>query len=346
MRCLNLSRPLRGRRYVVLVTTALTLLWTVFAHGHGESSGDEKGSVHAVLDQLPPELSELRVQLRRTLAPQLLVGNPTDKMLIVEDENGRPFLRIGPDKAEGDLGAAEFHRTNTIMAPGAIPAEASENPRWAVVESSPNWGWFDLRLRTDGVNIPHQVVDGGEPASIGAWSIPVRLGDTESVISGHFEYRPNAAGIIQAKVADLGALKGQALVRAMPGSSRPGLFLSYNGESPLTLMGEQGEPFLRFSQQGVDVNRHSQTWASVAPAGAPSFVENNGAAKASWAQVSGGKSYGWIEPRAGYSDRVKNPSEPGVIKRWQIPIKIGDTKSRIEGETEWLPIKQVADKGL
>ena len=346
MRCLNLSRPHRGRRYVSLLTAVLTLFWTAVAHSHGENSGEDKGSVHAVLDPLPPELSQLRVQLRKTLAPQLLVANPTGKTLIVKDETGRPFLRIGPDHAEGDLGAAAFHRTNTIMAPGAIPAEASENPRWAAVEATPNWGWFDLRLRTDGVDVPGHVVNADEPASIGTWSVPVRLGETESVISGQFEYRPAAAGIIQAKVADIGALKGQALVRAMPGSSRPGLFLSYYGDSPLTLMGEQNEPFLRFSRQGVEANRHSQTWASVAPAGAPSFVENDGAEDVRWAQISGGKSYGWIEPRAGYSGRVEDRSRPGLIKRWQIPIQIGENSSHIQGETEWLPIQSVADKGL
>jgi len=337
MRCLNPGRPPGGRRYIVLVTTALTLLWASFTHGHSEDQ--DKGRVHAVMDPVPEELSELRLQLRRTLAPQLLVANPTDKPLIIKDEAGRSFLRIGPDNTEGDLGAAAFHRTNTLLAPGAIPAEASESPRWAVVEASPNWGWFDLRLRTEGIDVPADVVDAGKLASIGTWSVPVRLGDTESVISGRFEYRPAASGIIQANIGDLGALRGQAMVRAMPGSSRPGLFLSYFGASPLTLMGEQGEPFLRFSQQGVQANRHSPTWAKVAPAGAPSYVENDGTMTVSWAKVSNGKSYGWIEPRAGYSGRVENPSRPGLLKSWQIPVNIGDTTSRIQGQTEWLPVE-------
>ena len=346
MRCLNCSRPPRGRHSVHFLAVPLILLWAATAHGHGESSGEDKGSVQVTLNPIPPELAELRIQLRKTLAPQLLVANPTNKPLIINDENGRSFLRIGPDNTEGDLGAAAFHRTNTLMAPGAIPAEASENPRWAVVEATPNWGWFDLRLRTDGIDVPDQVVDAGETAPIGKWSLPVKLGETESVISGRFEYRPDAAGMIQAKVADLGALNGKALVRAMPGSSRPGLFLSYYGDSPLTLMGEQDEPFLRFSQQGVEANRHSPTWANVAPVGAPSFVENGDASETRWAQISDGKSYGWIEPRASYSGRVEDRSRPGLIKRWQIPIQIGENNSHIQGETEWLPVQSVADKGL
>lgn len=337
MGCLNVSRPPRGRRYVVFLTAALTLLWSAIAFGHGGNDDGEQGSVHAVLGQLPPELSELRVQLRRTLAPQLLIGNPTGKTLTVKNETGRPFLRIGPDTAKGDLGAAEFHRSNTLMAPGAISENTSEDPRWKIVETSPNWGWFDLRLRTEGIEVPHHVVDGGETTSIGTWSIPVQFGETDSVISGHFEYRPKPAGTVQARVADLGALQDHALVKAMPGSSRPGLFLSYNGDSPLTLMGERNEPFLRFSQEGVQANRRSPTWASVAPAGAPSFIEGGEATAALWAKVSSGSSYGWIEPRASHAGRVEKPSQASVVKRWRIPIQIGEERSHIQGETEWLP---------
>jgi hypothetical protein len=340
MSCSNHSRPPRGRLFLTFI--AATLIWSATAHGHG--SDENNGSVRAVLDPIPQALSALRVQLRKTLAPQLLVANPTGKLLTIKDETGRPFLRIGPQNTEGDLGAAAFHRTNTVMAPGAIPADASSDPRWKTVEATPNWGWFDLRLRADAVDVPHQVVDAGERASVGRWSVPVRLGDTESTISGRFEYLPTAGGIVEAKVADVGALKGQALVRAMPGSSRPGLFLSYRGDSPLTLMGEQDEPFLRFSQQGVEANRHSATWAKIAPAGAPSFVDNKDGTEARWAQISGNRSYGWIEPRAAYAGKVEDPTRSGVVKRWQIPIRIGDSSSRIQGVTEWFPVEPIAGK--
>lgn len=338
----NQSLPLRGGLFFTFI--AANLLLAATAHGHGGGSDEDKGNVRAVLDPIPPALSVLRVQLRKTLAPQLLVANPTGKLLTIEDETGRPFLRIGPENTEGDLGAAAFHRTNTLMAPGAIPADTSSDPRWKVVEATPNWGWFDLRLRAGVVDVPHQVVDAGERAFVGQWSVPVRLGDTESVISGRFEYLPTASGIVQAKVADAGALKGQALVRAMPGSSRPGLFLSYRGDSPLMLMGEQDEPFLRFSQQGVEANRHSPTWAKIAPASAPSFVDNKDNTESLWAEISGGRSYGWIEPRAAYVGKVEDPTRSGVVKRWQIPIRIGDSSSRIQGITEWIPVEPVAGK--
>lgn len=338
----NVSLPFPGGLLCALI--AANLLWAVTAYGHGSGSDEGKGSVRAVLDPLPPALSSLRVQLRKTLAPQLMIDNPTDTPLTIEDESGRSFLRIGPGNTKGDLGAAAFHRSNTLMAPGAIPANASVEPHWKVVESTPNWGWFDLRLRTDPINVPHRVVDAGKPATVGRWAVPVRLGETDSVISGHFEYVPPADGIMEAAVVDVGALKGQALVRAMPGNARPGLFVSYRGESPLTLMGEQDEPFLRFSSQGVQANRHSPTWARVAPAGSPSFVDSKDDTDALWVTISGGRSYGWIEPRTAYADTIDDPTRTGVVKRWQIPVRIGDRSSRIKGHTKWIPVEPIAGR--
>lgn len=339
----NHGRPLRGRLFYVFV--AVTLLWTANAHGHGADSDQDSGSVRAVLDPIPQELSALRVQLRTTLAPQLLVANPTSKPLTIEDESGRGFLRIGPEQTEGDLGAAAFHRTNTVMAPGAFPQEASGDQRWQVVEATSNWGWFDLRLRTDHVDVPHSVVDGGERTTVARWSIPVTLGDTRSAIGGRFEYVPAASGIAQARVTDPGMLKGQALVRAMPGSSNPGLFLSYRGEEAVTVMGLQGEPFLRFSKRGVDANRNSATWGKVAPPGAPAFIDNGDEAEARWAQVSTTRSYGWIEPRLAYADTPDNAERSQVVKRWQIPVHVGGADSAIGGVTEWQPRQSLAEAG-
>ncbi len=313
---------------------------SAFAHG-GDSDGEQE--VRAVIDPLPPELDGLRVQLRHTLAAQLLVTNPTDKPLGVLDERGRTFVRIGNGHVEGDLGAASFHRTYTLMAPGAIKADASSDPNWQTVEDTPNWGWFDLRLRGSDVAVPHAVIDAGQPADVGSWSIPVHYGEVDSAITGHFEFVPPTRGIIEAQVTDSGALSGQALVRAMTGSAKPGLFVSYRGDKPLTVFDDQGGPLLRFSAQGVEVNQLSRTWADIRPSGAPEHVTAAGnTASVRWAKLSSGKSYGWIEPRAAYAGTPEDAATAHVVKQWQIPIRIGDADSTIQGETAWAPIQPLA----
>ncbi|ROO27178.1 hypothetical protein SAOR_09250 [Salinisphaera orenii MK-B5] len=329
------TRPrLRGRGLALVLALALSAP-NAFAHG----GGDSDGSVRAVLGPLPPALDGVRVQLRRTLAPQLLVANEGERTLTVLDSDGRAFLRIGDGETRADLGAAAFHRSNTLMAPGAIPADASTKARWQTVEPEPHWGWFDLRLRTDGLDVPHAVTDGGERARLGGWSIPVRHGDTTTEISGHFEFVPDPGGIPEARIADTGALSDVALVRAMNGSARAGLFLSYRGERPLTVRGALDEPLLRFDADGVAVNRHSPTWQDIAPAGAPDYAAGDGV---DWARISGQPSYGWIDPRAGFTGSVTEADEATVVKRWTIPIRVGETESAIEGVTEWKPVAPVA----
>lgn len=331
--------PKGGRRprHIVLAALLIALSATT-ASAHGGKAESET-DVQAVLDPLPAALDGVRVQLRHTLAPQLLVANPTDKSLRVLDADGRAFLEIADGQVKADLGAAAFHRSNTLMAPGTFDASAAGEPRWHVVEASPNWGWFDLRLRTDQVAVPHAVADAGERAPLSRWSIPVTYGDKTSAITGHFEFVPKPGGIPEARIVDAGALGGVALVRALTGSARAGLFVSYRGGEPLTVYGVADEPLLRFDANGVAANRHSPTWKDIAPQGAPDYRPGDGA---DWARVSSQRSYGWIEPRAGHTGPVEQTDEATILKRWRVPIRIGDRASAITGVTEWQPVEPLA----
>jgi len=202
-------RPATAGRLFIVFSLAF-MAAAAWAHG-GDS--ESEGTVRPVLNPLPPALADIRVQLRRTLAPQLLVRNDGDRLLTVYDASERAFLRIGAGKVQADLGAAAFHRSTTLMAPGAIGADTSQAPNWRVVEPTPNWGWFDLRLRTDSVEVPDSVRGHGERAQLGPWSIPVAFGDSRSTISGHFEYVPTPGGIPEARVTDTGVLPASTLVR-------------------------------------------------------------------------------------------------------------------------------------
>lgn len=332
------GRPvLAGRLLLWLVACCLT----TSAQAHG-TSGPSRPTVRAVLATPSAALSGLHIEIRRTLAPQLLVTNPGNQTLRVMDGSGRAFLKIGPDNVRADLGDAAFHRSNTLMAAGAFAADASAKAHWQTVASDPSWGWFDMRLRTDQIDVPHSVVDAGRRATVGHWSIPVRLGDTRTEIRGHFEFVPPPRGITEARVVDTGLPDNAALVRALTGSNRPGLFMSYHGTQPLIVAGRHGEPLFRFTGRRVEANRHSSTWAAITPAGSPDYQPAPPGTAPAWAQVSSSAGYGWIEPRATYHGTVDKPDQSSTVKHWRIPITIGDHSSAIQGVTEWRPITHSA----
>ncbi|MBS64286.1 hypothetical protein C84B14_10987 [Salinisphaera sp. C84B14] len=335
MRRLSIRRLVATSRHFTLL---ILLGASALAHGHaGHSGNEDDATVRAVLDPLPAELEGVRVQLRRTLAPQLLVANPGERPLTILDDNGRAFLRIGGGVVEADLGAAAFHRSNTLMAPGTFSADASRAPNWQEVEPAANWGWFDLRLRTDTVAVADTVRREGKSADVGEWRIPVQYGDTRSAISGRFQFVPEPTGIPEARVTN--ALASNVVVRAMNGSARAGLFLSYAGDAALVVHGADAEPMLRFDERGVAVNRHSTTWQQAAPAGAPGYEAGNGV---SWAEVSSQPRYGWVDPRIGHLGEVESDDNDNVIKRWSIPVTIGEREDAIEGVTEWKPVAPIA----
>lgn len=338
-----IMRPARTRPAIAgrLVLCLISCCIAMAAQAHG-NSGPAKPTVRTVLAPLPAALSGLHIELRRTLAPQLLISNPTDRRLKVMDGDGRAFLKIGAGNVRADFGNASFHRSNTLMAAGAFSADASKKPHWQTVAADPSWGWFDLRLRTDNVTVPHKIVDTGKRATVGHWSIPVQLGDTRTAIRGQFAFVPTPQGIAEARVVDTGLPDNAALVRALTGSTQPGLFMSYHGTQPLIVSGRHGEPLFRFSGDHVEANRHSSTWATITPAGSPDYQPAAPGQPPSWAQVSTSASYGWIEPRAVYRGAVDNPDESSVVKHWRVPITVGDQASAIQGVTEWRPITPLA----
>lgn len=333
----NSRSAIAGRLVLLLISCCLATA----AQAHG-NSGPAKATVRAVLGPLPAALSRLHIELRHTLAPQLLISNPTDQALQVMDGDGRAFLKIGPGNVRADLGDAAFHRSNTLMAAGAIKANASKQPHWQTVATDPSWGWFDLRLRTDDATVPHKMVDANKPATVGHWSIPVQLGDTRTAIRGQFAFVPTPQGIAEARVIDTGLPGDAALVHALAGSTQPGLFMSYHGKQPLIVSGQHGEPLLRFSGQHVEANRHSPTWAAITPAGSADYQPSAPGQAPAWTQVSASASYGWIEPRAAYRGTVDNPGKASIVKHWHVPITIGDQSSAIQGVTEWRPITPLA----
>jgi hypothetical protein len=112
------------------------------AHGGGD------GRVRAVLDEpLPRALDGMRIETHRTIAPQLVVENPTPRVLEVLDESGAAFVRIGPGGVEANVAARAWFQTLGPDAPipGAL-RDGTHEPRWVHASATHSFGWFEPRL--------------------------------------------------------------------------------------------------------------------------------------------------------------------------------------------------------
>ncbi|MGH8540519.1 MAG: hypothetical protein ACRETW_08450 [Stenotrophobium sp.] len=295
----------------------------------------EPGDVQPRLGALPKAWAGITAQVQQTLAPQIVIENRSGRMLEILDANGRAFLRLGPEGAQGDFGAAAWYQTYSTA--GMPVPEAARSPQsaqhWITVSRDPAWGWFDPRLNPHKVRVSHAIRHAGRKTRIGAWDIPVRLNGVSAALRGNFVYAPRPRGVFEARLTSTETLPPELSLSLVQGTP-PALFLSNRGAEPVTIVGLDGEPYLRIGPAGVEINLRSRTWrqygrnqglhrAASAVAGASATVE--------WMRVSKHSSYAWLEPRScGIDGRAS------IL--WQVPLIAGTRSLNISGVTTWIPL--------
>ena len=181
-----------------LAVALLAMLWAAGPASAHDPIGDGS-QVRAVLDEKPEELEGVTIQVvgLQEMGEELLVENDTGETLEIYDAEGKPILRIGPDGVEANHPeGAEAHRFAE-----EFNETLRENPdaEWVRISDQPSWGWFDRRIQTNGMSVPEEVRQAQEPANLGEWSIPARLGETETEVRGTFRYEPPPKGAYVAR---------------------------------------------------------------------------------------------------------------------------------------------------
>jgi hypothetical protein len=293
----------------------------------GRAHGGRSADVRAVLGPLPAALAGMRIEVHETIAPQLVLANPTQRVVEVVDDRGRPFLRIGPDGVEGDTAAPAWYRT---YAPGTVvPASAvrSAAPRWLRARSEPSFGWFEPRIDASKIEVPHAVIDAGVAADVGRWEIPLHVDGSPVTLAGAFRYEPPPSRAYGARLTSPSEIAPGVRVTLLPGR-HPGLLLENTSARPVTVVGDRGEPFLRIGPAGVEANVRSDTWQRSGRAGSTARVLTSIPAEPDWVRVATAPRYGWIEPRAA----APTSTRAAGGDRWQVPLQIGAERVLVSGE--------------
>jgi hypothetical protein len=317
----------RRVRWLVAAAIAVARL----ASAHEERASD----VVPVLDPVPRRLAGVTIQLRHTLAYQLVVENRTGKVLEVLDERGAAFLRLGPAGAEANLTARDWYRTlsaGDVVVPARARADGAA--AWTRVATAPAWGWYDRRLRPDEVEVPHRLRDAGVPATVGRWSVALRLGGVPVAVTGRFRFVPPARGAFRARIVSRPDPLPGVRVSLVTGRV-PALYLENASDEPVIVLGSAGEPFLRIAPDGTSANVSSPTWLRSGKA--PVMlqpVRADASSEPRWELQSASARYAWIEPRAAPLDT--EAPRPGVVREWSVTLERGATRARSSSGFRWL----------
>ncbi len=301
------------------LATAALCFFAAPLHAHEEHASN----LEVVLDRVSPQPARLQVQIVNTLAPQMLVSNHTGRTLEILDRRGTPVIRIGPDRTWVNASAPVYYAEHPMSDPMTDRSDAAKAPRWVLASHEPSWGWFDPRIQA------------GAAQSPASWHIDMRLGAEPVVVSGRFRSRPVSHGYWMPAMRTPHEIAPQIEVAIIPGVV-PAVTIENGGHEILTVIGANGEPFLRIGPEGVFANAISPTWmqSGRAPQTTSPIAFSNDRNAVRWTKISPGSRYTWLEWRV----RCAADRPTHTPMRWEIPLIIDGKSIPVRGETEWITI--------
>lgn len=315
-----LRAAFEGRRLAAL----FLWLFSGAVGAHGAARSDVRVEI-AVID-----IPGLTVQLHQDyIAPQLVVGNRTGKLLEILDAEGRVFLKIGPKRAEGDIRAEAFHRSRGTAGADLRPSMLSATPRWQQINAEPAYGWFDPRIATEALQIPYaiQAIEGTTP--FGAWQIAARLGGKPLEIRGVFLHVPLPRGTVRARLLSSAEPLAGVQVSVAPGST-PTVFINNRSRMPIEVLDAKGQAFLRIAIDGVWGLVESPAFRAANP---DQHVQGRG-----WQKLNAGSSHAWLEARGAWRGKSKPAQAAGPLNEWKVPLLVGGKPLDLLALNEWVPI--------
>ncbi len=114
---------------------------------------------------------------------------------------------------------------------------------------------------------------------------------------------------------------------------------------PLVILGYSGEPYLRFSGRGIEVNLHSSAYYlnrdRYAKTAVPAAANDKPPAK--WKLVGSGNTYAWHDHRIHWMSTIppppvkSSPSKPHHVFDWRVLARAGGSGLTIAGSLDYVP---------
>ncbi len=292
--------------------------------------GHEESAIEAlpVIVEVVPTIDGVEFKALQVTAPTLVGINRTDSWLVMIDEVGDPFLRIGKGRVETNTASAAAYTSIDPTGQRPVPPglTAGAKPKWVLLERTDVWSWFDPRVEHRQGQTNEWVVT----ALYEGETITIR-GDFE-LIEGH--------GHFVTDVTDTPSVEGLE-VRLLPGPI-PAVFVRNETQRELAVPGQDGEPFLRIGPDGVFGNTRSPSYY-LGGNQTIRTVPNSADASAPprWQRLSEQPFWSWLEYRALLPTSAEHRSNLGAerkaILEWTTPMVLGDQELGLGGRVDWIP---------
>lgn len=310
-------RRLSGAMLTVAMAAAVLLVVPAPARAHGGITPQP------IVTGVPGGLDGLEASGLVAYSPRIRVTNPDSDPLTVVDESGRPWLRISADGVFADLTVRQWYESLDASGRGVDP-EPDAPEGWTRVSTLPTWEWFDTVLLPRSGEEEHD------------WSIPV-------VVDGDFA---EITGVLQESdlegrwVTDLdgdGQL-GPARLTAVSGPV-PVFVVQLLEAEEIVVVGREGEPLLRLTEAGFEVNRASPSWndhARLDPNNPVGDVVESADGEPVWEmQLEGAPTATWLDTRLASPDVVPaSRSETEIVDA--VPILVDGEQFDVAATTRWV----------
>lgn len=321
------------RRLLLMVLMALVLFPVVPVEAHSYTDP----ALRTVFDGVQPAVLPASVTVRvvPSVVDELVLANPTPKLLEVLAEHGEPFLRLSSAGVFANLASPDWYSTGTPEGGPVPPADVVRQqgrgtPRWALVSRESTWSEFDARLHPNVAATTAQRRAGKEVA-LAVWRIPLTFDGKALAATGHILFSPIRGGLsVRVTKQPVGVV-----ATAVQGEL-PGLFLRAPAAQSVEVEGRDGLPFLRFEGGTVQANTASLSWRDDQEAKRRPVVVKG------WLEVGVGQTYSWLDPRLRFpadlpSADVLAKSSPSKVLDWTVPVLVDGAKDPIVGTVTWVP---------
>lgn len=263
----------------------------------------------------------------------------------VLDDTGRPFIRIGATGVDGDYGAPGWYQSavmsnvsGIVRLPDGI--NAASPPDWRPVSRARAWAWYDQRVKGEAGAVTPSMIAEAVPVRLRDFAIPLLVGGKPVAVKGYIEFEPPRGRYVHRLTSAPQAAPGVE-VGLLGGQAVPTITVRNDSKETVTVVGADGEPFLRIGET-VDANLASPTWTQVGRTlGRTPKVVADPTAPPQWERISEGRLASWADLRSRPPDSEPQiaTGEPIDVKRWTIPLRIGDRPVELTGVTAFEPLR-------